>query len=322
MKKLFLLLMCFGISLSARAQTTTFPAQELNNIFTGTNNFNGITNVNLQTYTVGTLPTPATVTTGYIVLVTDGSTPNNCTTGSGSNLSFCRNTGSAWVPIGVNPAAPGAIGGTTPAAGTFTSITDSGSLTFVEGSAPTGSSGNDVCAGVSSVHRIQCSMNNGTVSSLATLADIATAISTVYSTISASTTGNIGATTMFTTTADSTYRFSFYGQTTVVGTSCTSQSFVTVNVTWQDPLSGSANTMSFVNTNLTDGTTFNGVVGPMFGWVSSSGTSSAAGSPTQVVFRAKSGTNITYSTTANHGGNCAPAPSYKIVPLLEQMTTS
>jgi hypothetical protein len=123
-KLLLAALLCLGISLSARAQTHTFAPRDANNIFTGNNTFNGSTNLNLQSYTVATLPAAASTQIGFIVSVTDANVTGSCTTGGGTALSLCRNSGAAWVPIGsgFNPAIPGPIGGTTPAAGTFTTL--------------------------------------------------------------------------------------------------------------------------------------------------------------------------------------------------------
>lgn len=49
-------------------------------------------------YTVGTLP--AAGTAGRIAVVTDAATAGSCTSGSGSEISLCRDSGSAWVPLG------------------------------------------------------------------------------------------------------------------------------------------------------------------------------------------------------------------------------
>jgi hypothetical protein len=104
MKKFLLAMMlCLGISLSAclsaHAQTLTFPAQETNNTFSGTNTFNGIVNLNLATYTVSTLPNPTSVPAGFVVTVTDAMSGASCSVGSGLNLILCRNNGSMWAPL-------------------------------------------------------------------------------------------------------------------------------------------------------------------------------------------------------------------------------
>lgn len=65
----------------------------------------------IPNYTVATLP-PSTYT-GNIVLVTDGN-GNSCSSGSGSNIVFCRWSGSAWVAIAGN----GSGGGATSVTGT------------------------------------------------------------------------------------------------------------------------------------------------------------------------------------------------------------
>lgn len=100
MKKILLLLVCLGVSLSAHAQTHTFPATDTNNVFTGTNAFNGRTNVNLASYTIAALPAAASTPIGSIASVTDAFSPGDCTTGLGINLALCRNNGTTWETIG------------------------------------------------------------------------------------------------------------------------------------------------------------------------------------------------------------------------------
>lgn len=49
-------------------------------------------------YTVAGLP--AAGTAGRLAVVTDASAAGSCTSGGGSNLAFCRDSGAAWVPLG------------------------------------------------------------------------------------------------------------------------------------------------------------------------------------------------------------------------------
>lgn len=51
----------------------------------------------LGNYTVGSLPTPAA---NMVVIVTDGNSAGDCTTGGGSTRVFCHYTGSAWASLG------------------------------------------------------------------------------------------------------------------------------------------------------------------------------------------------------------------------------
>lgn len=52
----------------------------------------------LGAYTVAGLP--AAGTAGRLAVVTDAATAGSCTSGSGSGLSLCRDTGAAWAPVG------------------------------------------------------------------------------------------------------------------------------------------------------------------------------------------------------------------------------
>jgi hypothetical protein len=49
-------------------------------------------------YTVAGLP--AAGTAGRIAVVTDAATAGSCTSGGGSNIALCRDSGAAWVPLG------------------------------------------------------------------------------------------------------------------------------------------------------------------------------------------------------------------------------
>lgn len=101
MKKLLAILILLLSAGALPAQVThTFPAEDTNNTFTGNNVFEGYVSTKLIFYTVATLPAPATVFTGLIVVVTDAATQGSCTVGSGTQLGLCRNSGTAWVPLG------------------------------------------------------------------------------------------------------------------------------------------------------------------------------------------------------------------------------
>jgi hypothetical protein len=138
----------------------------------------------------------------------------------------------------------------------------------------------------------------------------------VYNTASSSTNANIGATTMVTVGGSgATYRLSFYLQLSVVGASCVGATSVTLNLIFQDPLAAGTVTNASVQ-NLTTSAAYNGVLGAAFGnnsWTSYSDS---------IVFRAKTATNIQYSTTYAIGSSCSPGPQYVLFPILEQLTAN
>jgi hypothetical protein len=84
---------------------------------------------------------------------------------------------------------PGAIGGTTPAAGTFTTLTANTSLKSVETTAPSAVASSTVCYSDSTAHQLKCSYNNGSffkvpqvvVASTVTLGNTAVAAGTCSS---------------------------------------------------------------------------------------------------------------------------------------------
>jgi hypothetical protein len=151
----------------------------------------------------------------------------------------------------------------------------------------------------------------------------------VYSTISATATGNLGPTTMFTPTANSDYRATFYVENTAVGVACNTLSQVAITVTWTDPLAAGSTTFGNGSTqgifaDLADGAPFNGVVGPARSFITGLGTS--AGNATMlapsIMVRAKSGQAISYSTFALPSAGCTTNITYQVVPILEQLTAN
>lgn len=106
MKKLFLVSLFLLACPLLRAQTHTFPAEDTDNVFTRTNAFQGSTDINLHSYTIAGLPSPASVPVGYIVSITDALTTGSCSAGSGLNISLCRNSGIEWIPLGSSSAPP------------------------------------------------------------------------------------------------------------------------------------------------------------------------------------------------------------------------
>lgn len=97
MRKLLLLILL--ASAPIYAQTHHFPATDTNNTFTGNNTFSGNVLTKLVRYTVSTLPSPGSTMNGEVVTVTDALTYGSCTAGSGTFVSLCYNTGSAWLSL-------------------------------------------------------------------------------------------------------------------------------------------------------------------------------------------------------------------------------
>lgn len=85
----------------------------------GTTNTQTLTAKTLTTPVIGAFTVaglPAAATANRIAIVTDATTAGSCTVGGGSSRSLCRDTGSAWEPVG-----DGGAGG-----GTHTQNTDTG----------------------------------------------------------------------------------------------------------------------------------------------------------------------------------------------------
>lgn len=96
------LLLVLALISPAFAQTThTFPALDTNNTFTGNNT---VLKFIYGEYLAAAKPTPVSSMT---IMVTDGATAIDCTTGLGSSRVMCQWNGSAWVAVN-GGAAPGA----------------------------------------------------------------------------------------------------------------------------------------------------------------------------------------------------------------------
>ncbi len=136
----------------------------------------------------------------------------------------------------------------------------------------------------------------------------------VYSTVSASTNIGIAATTMATAGAGgNTYRLSAYFDQTVLGVACTGNSTINFHLLFTDPnaaasvddiLAGSEIQTGLYASNFV--ITTNGAVGRDIGSIS-------------IVIRAKASTVVQYRTAYSTGAGCAPAPSYQVYPILEQI---
>jgi len=148
-------------------------------------------------------------------------------------------------------------------------------------------------------------------------------VSVVYSTPSSSTNTNIGATTMVTPAASASYLFSWYAELSAVGTTCASQSSITVTITYQDPIAagttvGTVILASGTSVALVGGGVNNGVLGPAYPWAVIGG----PGPTPSYLFRAKVGVPIQYAVTYAIGGGCTIGPSYTLFPILEQLTAN
>lgn len=95
----------------------------------------------------GTVTTSGTPTTGFVSLFTGSTVIGNSHIDDGITTASTVTVSEALAATG------GLTGGTTGGAG--------GSITLPEGTAATGSSGNDICYGDSTAHAIKCSYNNG-----------------------------------------------------------------------------------------------------------------------------------------------------------------
>jgi hypothetical protein len=131
-----------------------------------------------------------------------------------------------------------------------------------------------------------------------------------YYSPSSATTSSIGATTMVTVDAGgsssaNTYQFSAYVDQTVLGASCSGNSTVVVNVIFQDPNAASAQTQAIGTFTITT----NGTLGIV----------PLTTPPGVLLIRAKTATNVQYSTTYTPGGSCSPAPTYQVYPILEKL---
>jgi hypothetical protein len=150
---------------------------------------------------------------------------------------------------------------------------------------------------------------NGVVSGLNAnaLPNCAPVFSEVYATASATTNGNLGPINMVSPSTTTLYRISFYALQVAAGVGCTSNTDVVANVIFEDPLASAATTFAVTNFYISGSGTANA---PMF--------SLSAATYSSYVFRAKSSTNVQYSTTVV-SGSCTISPTYLVIPLLEQL---
>lgn len=139
----------------------------------------------------------------------------------------------------------------------------------------------------------------------------AVGINTVYSTTSATSAANIGATTMATAGGSGNiYQIQFYPTQIGVGAGCVSATTIQANLTWTDPNAAGPTTIaiSILYSIVNNGTANSPIV---------TGTGVLANLPYTI--RAKAATVVQYSTTYSLGGSCAPGPTYQITPVMVQL---
>jgi len=133
----------------------------------------------------------------------------------------------------------------------------------------------------------------------------------VYSTVSESVNASLPATTMLTPQRDGTFAVYFYIAQVDTGAGCSGIAQVSVNLIYSDPFSGAAQPFTFVvPLSASGGPSPSGALRLSPDNISVANV--AAGS---MVFRARGGTNISYSTTYTPGG-CSKQPRYQVAPLL------
>jgi hypothetical protein len=133
----------------------------------------------------------------------------------------------------------------------------------------------------------------------------------VYSTVSEAARTSLPAITMLAPAADGTFAAYFYVTQVDAGVSCTAAAQVSVNLIYSDPFSGAAQPLKFMVPLLGSG----GQSASAFLRLSTDKVSAANVAAGSMVFRARGGTTIDYSTTYTPGA-CATQPTYRIAPVL------
>lgn len=142
-----------------------------------------------------------------------------------------------------------------------------------------------------------------------TFVTLPTSTGVAYSTASSATTASIGAVTMTTAGGSgNTYRFSVYVDQTALGTSCTANTTINVQLVFTDPNAAGTTTlgMASISGGGVVSITNNGTVGFI-----------TTGVMNEVAFRAKASTTVQYQTVYSAGANCSPGPQYQVYPVLE-----
>lgn len=139
---------------------------------------------------------------------------------------------------------------------------------------------------------------------------------TVYSTASSVVTGSIPTSpatevNMFTPTSDATFRFSWYAQQVNAGSGCSGATTLVMTIYYGDSAGPTLAQLSTASVQLTAG---NGGAGPASGW--------GWTAPQSITVRDKSGYTVGYSVGYTEGSGCSLAPSYRVFPVLEQMSAN
>jgi hypothetical protein len=149
----------------------------------------------------------------------------------------------------------------------------------------------------------------------------------VYNTVSGSaTSGSISAATMVTapttnpencggTSNASCYRISFYAFQVGVGNTCSTNTAIEMQVIFQDPSASASSTVTVGAVSIAGVGNANSPISPSTG---GSGAGIAIGATGGYTLRAKLGTAVQYKTNVI-AGTCTTAPTYWVIPFLEQI---
>jgi hypothetical protein len=117
---------------------------------------------------------------------------------------------------------------------------------------------------------------------------------------------------MLTPNQDGTFAARFYLTQVDAGVGCTTPATVVVNLIYSDPWSAAAQPFTFVVA-----LNSSGVTSASTALTLATGPITVANAATgSIMFRAKAGTGIQYSTIYTNGA-CATQPTYRIVPVLQ-----
>lgn len=136
----------------------------------------------------------------------------------------------------------------------------------------------------------------------------------IYNTAAAGQTASMSATTMFTVgAADANFKAHFYIGQLNAGTGCLGAGSVAINVTYTDPITGNAYTVS-VPLKTSGGVAFSTTIPLTSGTPAVANTGSA-----ELRIRAKAATVISFTTTYAAGASCSTGQAYNIYPDLEAL---
>jgi Pectate lyase superfamily protein len=283
--------------------------------------------------TVSALPSTSLTPDKAIVLVTNGASSSDCSSGGGSFDVLCGLFGGTWSPLipstatvawsGVlgsstnvntgfvwSPSATGTVPFTLNCPGSMTvncfTINLNGPNTFFIDDAGSTVFGNS---------KTKIAGNNGLMSEYNSNITAGDGISAIlYQTAATAQTASIGATSMFAgAAATKPYHVTFYVAQVNAGTSCTGAGSVGVNVIYTDNDTG--NTYTYVVPGQVSGGTSLVTSIPL---TNTTPAVANVGS-FKFSFNAKLSTSISYSTTYTAGsGTCSPSQAYSVYPTLWQ----